>query len=519
MRHALGILGILAAGVLLAVSAAMNWRFGVSLGRTEFDGMIYGSASAAADCLKALIPFFLFAAIRNRMWSQAIAAAVVGTVVVSYSLTSALGHAALNRLDVSGKRQAEASTYKDLRADLGRAQEQAGWIPKHRPMLSVQADIDAAKTDAAWRYTNGCKKVTGPKGRSFCQSYHNLQAEFAAADQAAALEAKISELTSKLGKSKGGSVMAEADPQAAVLAKLAGTITAWDLKVDDVQTALTVFVALLLEIGSGLGLYVAFSQWRLYDQKVPSVARSSKRLREIEPVAQGAIPVVWKTSPSMVAFASPKAVVNTGYDVAVPDQMYEDTGLEPRKESWNETGIEDEYVAEHSVVPHPVEPSLETQQDAVVSDDDRFVEARGVEPEPVIHRPKREVRVTARAAANPLETAEPRDGNANDNRSRPMVAQRMVAPETDIERHYRENVESQDGASLTATELYEDYCAWCEDRSKEPMALPTFGRQFGELGVQKAKVAGRVRYIGIALRAAETAAEDKKQPAFGRKAA
>ena len=49
MRHALGVLGVLAAGVLLAVSCAMNWRFGFSLGRTELDGQIYGAASAAAD--------------------------------------------------------------------------------------------------------------------------------------------------------------------------------------------------------------------------------------------------------------------------------------------------------------------------------------------------------------------------------------------------------------------------------------------------------------------------------------
>ena len=67
MRHALGVLGVLAAGVLLAVSCAMNWRFGFSLGRTEFDGQIYGAASAAADCMKALVPFFFFAAIRNRI--------------------------------------------------------------------------------------------------------------------------------------------------------------------------------------------------------------------------------------------------------------------------------------------------------------------------------------------------------------------------------------------------------------------------------------------------------------------
>ena len=462
MRHALGVLGILAAGVLLAVSAAMNWRFGVSLGRTEFDGMIYGSASAAADCLKALIPFFLFAAIRSKMWSQAAASALVGVVVVSYSLTSALGHAALNRLDVSGKRQAAASTYKDLRADLARAQEQAGWIPQHRPMLTVQAEIDAAKTKKAWRYTKGCSKVTGPKGRGFCQTFHALQAELAAADQAAALEAKIAGLSDKLGQSKGGSVMSEADPQAAVLAKLAGTLTAWNLKVEDVQTALTVFVALLLEIGSGLGMYVAFSQWRLYDHRAPSASRRTSEARETAMVEQGPVPSVLRTATPTVE--------------AVPEES---------------TAVEAETV---------VEPEEEVSV-----------------PEPVA-KPKREVKVTAKAAGKPLQTGKPRAETANDNKSK-TAPQRFVAPETDVERFYRESVETQDGSSMTATALYEEYCAWCEERGKEPMALPTFGRQFGELGVQKAKVAGRVRYIGIALKSAETITEDKKQPAFDRKAA
>lgn len=122
MRHVLGVLGVLAAGVLLAVSAAMNWRFGFSLGKTELDGQIYGAASAAADCFKALVPFFLFAAIKNRMWSQAAASALVWVVVTAYSLTSAVGHAALNRLDTSGQRAAHAATYKDLRGELKRAE-------------------------------------------------------------------------------------------------------------------------------------------------------------------------------------------------------------------------------------------------------------------------------------------------------------------------------------------------------------------------------------------------------------
>jgi hypothetical protein len=382
----------------------MNWRFGFSLGRTEFDGQIYGAASAAADCMKALVPFFFFAAIRNRMWSQAAASAIVWVVVTSYSLTSALGHAALNRLDTAGQRTATADSYKDHRADLARAQEQLSWIPQHRPAQAVQADIDALKDDRAWANTEQCSKVTGSKSRGFCQKYHALSAELASAQQSIALEARVADIQGKMTHVTGAAVMTEADPQAAVLAKLAALI-APNIKVEDVQTALTVFVALLLEVGSGFGMYIAFSQWRLYESHAP-------------------------TAPMMVPVSTAAAAV---------------------------------------------------------------------------------------AAPTAVAIAKPRSG-ANDNRSAPP-AQRLIAPENDVERFYKERIETQDGSSLTATSLYEDYCAWCEDQQKEPLALPTFGREFGELGVQKARIAGRVRYIGIALKSAGELEEDKKLTAFSEKAA
>ncbi len=408
MRHALGVLGVLAAGVLLAVSAAMNWRFGFSLGRTEFDGQIYGAASAAADCMKALVPFFFFAALRTKMWSQAAASALVWVVVMAYSLTSALGHAALNRLDTAGQRAATVQTYKDHRADLKRAQEQLSWVPQHRPAQAVQSDIDVLKSERAWRWSKGCTKVTGPKGRSFCQKYHGFTAELASAEQASVLEERIADTQAKLAQNKGATVMSEADPQAAVLTKLAGVFMP-SIKVEDVQTALTVFIAMLLEVGSAFGMYIAFSQWRLYDRYAPEAP-------EIAPVTTAA------------AGAAPNAIA-----VAKP-----------------------------------------------------------------------------RSGANDNKTA-------NDNKSVP--AAKLLAPETDVERFYKERIDTQDGSSLTATSLYEDYCGWCDEQQKEPLALPTFGREFGELGVQKARIAGRVRYIGIALKSASELEEDKKLPALGKKAA
>jgi len=399
MRHALGVLGVLAAGVLLAVSCAMNWRFGFSLGRTEFDGQIYGAASAAADCMKALVPFFFFAAIRTRMWSQAAASALVWVVVMAYSMTSALGHAALNRLDTAGQRAATVQNYKDHRADLARAKEQLSWIPQHRPAQTVQADIETVKNERRWSISGGCTDVTTSKSREFCERYHGLQAELASAEQSISLEARIADIQAKIAQSNGTTVMSEADPQAAVLTKLA-SVLAPSIKLEDVQTALTVFIAMLLEVGSAFGMYIAFSQWRLYDRHTPAAPRMA-------PVSTAA-----------AAVAAPKAVAKS----------------------------------------------------------------------------------------------KPRSG-ANDNRSAP--AARLIAPETDVERFYKERIETQDGSSLTATSLYEDYCAWCEEQQKEPLALPTFGREFGELGVQKARIAGRVRYIGIALKSAGELEEDKKLPALG----
>ena len=403
MRHALGVLGVLAAGVLLAVSAAMNWRFGYTLGKTELDGLIYGSASAAADCLKALVPFFFFAAWRNRMWSQAAASALVWVVVTGYSLTSALGHAALNRMDTTGQRAIEAQSYKDHRADLKRAQEQLSWIPQHRPAGTVQGELDGLKDRREWGWTNGCTEVNGKTNRDFCQRFHRLAAEQASGQQAAALEARIADIQAKLAKTERGTVMAEADPQAAVLTKLAGIFLP-GMKVEDMQTGLAIFIALLLEVGSAFGMYIAFSQWRLYESEA-------------------------QAAPVMATIARASTAVTA--------------------------------------------------------------------PAPAI--------------------ASPASG-ANDNKS----ALKLVAPDTDVERYYKERIETQEGASITGSALHEDYKAWCTLKNKEPLSQNTFCREFGELnGIQKTK-RGSQHYIGIALKSelkVEEDREDKKLPVFVSRAA
>lgn len=427
IRHVLGVLGVLAAGVLLAVSAAMNWQFGFGLGRTEFDGQLLGAASAAADCLKALIPFFLFAAVRNRMWSQALAAALVGVVVVAYSLTSALGFAAKQRSDATAERMQVSQSYDGLRDDLKRVEDQASWIPQHRPYHAVQAEIEGLKTQKAWKWSDGCANVKGKSTRAVCQQFHALNAELAAAKEAEAANERIGEIKAKLAGYEGSAAMSVADPQAKVLADLV-TLALPNVKIEHVQTAMSIFVALLLEIGSSFGMYVAFSQWRLYDAKVPVAPRASRRVIEEDTAAAAVAATV---SPAAVQVKKPRSGAN----------------------------------------------------------DNRTVES---EPErPAIEAKPQETRV--------VESKAPA---------------RLVAPETDVERFYKESIAVQDGSSVTATQLYEDYCSWCETKSKEPLALPSFGREFAELGIRKERVAGRVRYIGIALKSDTGTEEAMKTPTY-----
>jgi hypothetical protein len=104
-----------------------------------------------------------------------------------------------------------------------------------------------------------------------------------------------------------------------------------------------------------------------------------------------------------------------------------------------------------------------------------------------------------------VEPPAPRRLNANDNRLPRAV------PDSDVQRFYRERViAASESSSLTSTELYEEYCRWCEDNEKEPFAHPRVTREIGELGVKKERIGKRTRYFGIALRSESGRQEDKK---------
>jgi hypothetical protein len=370
MRHVLGVAGVAAAAVLLVVSAAMNWRFGYTLGKSDFESQLYGAASAAADCFKALLPFFIFAALRNRSYSQAFGGALLFFVCFSYSLTSSLGFAALNRADTTGSRALRMEHHQDWRQELDRQHEALKVIPAHRPVGSVAGEIDAYKQNQRWIASEECANATIVQSMAYCEHYFKLKAEKAAAEQADKIEARIGELETKLGAIDPHAAANTLDPQVGALKGLTGRTA------EEIQLSLTVLIALLVELGASLGFYTAFSYWRIFDVK--------------------GLPA---PQPTRMMMAAPAFV-----------------------------------------------PSIRL---AAISDSDME-----------------------------LQPAEPK---------------------TDVEVYFDERVGKETGSSVTALALYDDYCQWCEARERQPLGLPIFTRKFSDLGVQKAKVAGRIRYMDVKL--------------------
>lgn len=255
LRYSLAAFGLAASLMLLLASAYANFRYGCNLGRTGHDCMVWGTASAASDVLMAGSPFFLFAAWHNRNYTQALAAFIVWGITTAFAFQSALGHAALNRLDVVSKRAGVSTSYADVRDELKQARQERGFIPQHRNEATLKAEMERHKTSRMWSNTNECTEAAGKAAREYCATYQGLHGEMGYAQQATKLDERIAALTEKSDKlvTESPAVMSEADPGAQTVANMTG----WDVRTT--QGWLGILAVLMLLTGAGLGPYSSMS--------------------------------------------------------------------------------------------------------------------------------------------------------------------------------------------------------------------------------------------------------------------
>jgi hypothetical protein len=226
---------------MLAINAAMDYRFGSGFGRSELDGDLYGGASALSDVLKAVLPFALASAFAQRRWGSVIASGTLWIVCVAFSFASATGFGISARTFTSDAATIQATLNREGLAALQSGQEE---------LIRVRAQLAAPNL----------------RGRD----RQDLE------QREASLSRETATLRNRLAYAPS---ILTANGQAEAIAQVLG------IDPSRVSSALVVLLASLLELASGLGLYVATSAYTT-DAKVRSSHRPS-RIVTSPPAANG----------------------------------------------------------------------------------------------------------------------------------------------------------------------------------------------------------------------------------------
>ncbi len=243
-------IGAALALALSGLSIACCFLFGTHLAPGA-EGTIYGALGGVADALKALLPLGIAAALSTGQNGRAVIGIVLFTVFSVYSFASELGLYALSRDAQSSTASAGRKGYDEAVAERDRVQERLKALGQTRPAKTVKAELAGQFQSAFWQSSNQCQDATVIASRTFCAGVAKLQGELAAAEEAETLRAKEDTLTTKINGFNLGEVLKSADPQSEALARLTG----W--QASSIKDGLAILVALLIELGSGFGLYAA----------------------------------------------------------------------------------------------------------------------------------------------------------------------------------------------------------------------------------------------------------------------
>lgn len=291
MNWVMRIIGTSVSLGLIVVSLMMNFRFGQSLGRTEWDGLVYGLASACADGFKVILPFAIMAAWGNRRRFAAAIGAALWLVFTAYSMTSSLGHSAVNRAETAGTKRHQIANYKDLRRSMELKLQEREKLPPFRAQEALEAEVTTARQNGAFERSAGCTDGAS-RTRAFCDGYAKIQSELATAKRARELDREIANFRTTLGSAAEVGKSGESDAQTAILKQVSG------LGEDYVRLALTLLVSGMVELGSGLGLYVVLGHRPTREEQPATVTANGLPTEPVQPrlLPRSSNEMAWRTA-------------------------------------------------------------------------------------------------------------------------------------------------------------------------------------------------------------------------------
>lgn len=262
---------------LIAVSVSLNFRMGFRSADSELDGKLYGAGAAFGDCLKAIAPFMMSWGLRHGDVLSAASAVVLFGICTTYSFVSSLGFAAEHRASKQGTAQVQRDDYSDARKERKRLEEALTIHGRQRSARVVEENIAAKLKQRVWAggqtvgvFSKDCS-VDRKSTRAVCEQVANLKVELAASQEVERLTAELRGLSEQPTVAPLTS-----DAQVDVLAGVVNLVSDAVAK-DHIGLALSVLLACFIEVGSGVGLFMATTPWRGTEVKEGRKASHGKR--------------------------------------------------------------------------------------------------------------------------------------------------------------------------------------------------------------------------------------------------
>ncbi len=272
-------LAVLVSATLFAVtSTAINLSFLTSLGRSRIETTVFGGVSLAADVARLVLPVVIGAALRAKRYVAAGAALLMLGLVVALSLASGAGFAATTRGNVLAERTETAARIQDLQKRLQDLDRRLLVLAGAGEVGPIKAALEGRNRDPRWAASALCVTPRGPAERRWCQSVLPLDVQVAAAQAREALEAERRAAAAALSAARTALGGDHPDPQAAALSSLLA------LSPELVRAGFSLGIALVLELGSAILVYLAASPPDLPKQRPPADDDASESATRAEPM-------------------------------------------------------------------------------------------------------------------------------------------------------------------------------------------------------------------------------------------
>ena len=247
MTKAFQAVGAIAALAFVIVSATINFKFGLSLGRSPEDAIVFGIVSLASDCLKAVLPLIAIQQLRSGTFLPFSCSAFIWSLCLAYSISCSLGFTALNRAEIASKAASQQETAALLRNQQASVKQQLDRLSKISAIHTLQTQLAGSKSHRRWRMTKRCSEPTLPESIDFCRTYEEINANIFAAKKRRRLEREASSIQRQLIAHAQENTQHLDHPRSAFIAQLLGMTDT------SVEIGFSVILVLLLEIGYGLG--------------------------------------------------------------------------------------------------------------------------------------------------------------------------------------------------------------------------------------------------------------------------